>query len=240
MNMAENNRRPVPTKAIIAALCGRDNYLLNSVHHVLCELPLSKFYPLLDLDELAAFAAGSWTIRDKHLRDMNSITRTSIYDLFSEVFKIGYPMLNKHKDISSLSGAQLTQYHRLNHYSGNNLEERLLNVDPEDYIELTQSFREPTKIYVFEGQYSSKKMELGGDNSNISIMRFQNVWPPGNASRIGQIKHDNQYAEMINKFAGEIARLISAYPRGYLALDTTKPGNVVYQPHLFALGPKKD
>ena len=64
-SMAATLTRPRPTKEIIAALCGGDNYLSNSLHHGVYELPLNNFYPLLDLEELAAFAAGSWVMRDR-------------------------------------------------------------------------------------------------------------------------------------------------------------------------------
>ncbi len=210
--MAEDTQRPKPTKDIIAAMCGRDNYLLNSVHHGLRELPLASFYPLLDLEELAAFAAGSWVMRDSEPNNVMPLTKTGIYPLFSGIFKRGYPLLNKHKSISQLSEGSLFKYHLLNPFSGRDLEARLAQADPSDYLELTQNLTQPTGIYVFEGQYEAKKRELGGDNSRLVVMGFQNVYPPGRVERVGQMKHNKQYADMIDRFANEIAGILSKYP----------------------------
>jgi len=232
--MAEEKTRPKPTKDIIAAMCGRDNYLLNCLHHGLRESPLASVYPLLDIEELAAFSAGSWMMRDREPEQVMPLTQTGIYNLFSGVYKKGYPLLNNHKDISQFSQEQLTRYRELNPFSGRDLEARLAQANPSDYLGLTQNLTQPTRIYVFEGQYDTKKRELGGDNSRLAILNFQNTFPPGRVERVGQQKHDKQYARMIDAFAMEISRIIGTYPSTYLVPDSQKPeAPEVSQPKLF-------
>lgn len=88
--------RPKPTQQLLIELCGENQGLIGSLHHGLYEVSLKDFYPYLDLDELVAFATSSWKSRESR----QEIGSGSVYDIFNQVFKIGFPWLNKYKKIS--------------------------------------------------------------------------------------------------------------------------------------------
>ena len=191
--------RPAPTKQLLIEICGGNQGLISSIHHGLSESPLNQFYPVLDLDEVIAFAASSWKSREKDQQGFaNTINRLpNAYALFSEVYKIGFPWLNKRKNVSL---GLKPKYDLLNPFSGKDLGDRLGMVDTEDVEELKKRLLEPACEYVFQIQYHQRKMERGGDNYNLIVMNFQSVYPKAGV--------------IVPKFASEIVRIISRYPRG--------------------------
>lgn len=195
-------RRPAPTKNIILQLCGADSYLLSCFHHGLYETQLQEVYPYLDLDELAAFAASSWKGREREGDSFAARTASmSPYELFSDVYRIGFPWLNKHKAIINAP-----RYESLNPFDGKNLKVRLNQV-PEDAIaKLRQSLEETVNSYVFDCQYQEAKAWRGGNNHKLVVMHFQSAYP--NARTNGP------------NFAAEVSRIISRYPQEYELLPT--------------------
>ena len=180
-------------------LCGGNQGLISSAHHGLYEVPLRKFYPHLDLDEAVAFAASSWERRRREPGNFSRLVQSaSAYEIFSEIFKIGMPWVNKHLRISD---AQRRRHQRLNPYRRKDLRARLERVDPEAVDTLRERLQEDICEYVFHCQYQSRKMARGGDNYKLEIMNFQNVYP-----RRGRI---------VPAFAAEVSRIISGYPREY-------------------------
>ena len=75
--------RPQPTTQLILELTsgrnGRSN-LVRPAHHGLYETLLNGLYSNLNLDEVIAFAAASWQMRDEDLRSFMALVRsTDIY-----------------------------------------------------------------------------------------------------------------------------------------------------------------
>ena len=131
------------------------------------------------------------------------VNDSDIYSIFSEVYKIGAPWLNKHKNISQkLQG----KYEELNPFEGKNLKSRLEQVNPQAVVNLKLKLSEDVNEYVFPCQYQQRKSARGGDNYKLEIMNFQNVFP-----KAGKI---------VPAFASEIVKQLSEYPRGYDLLNT--------------------
>ncbi|MBN2141855.1 hypothetical protein JW711_00855 [Candidatus Woesearchaeota archaeon] len=93
--MMKTKTRPKPTGTQIAGLCGGDpsDYAdgrmsvctkLEYLHHGLVEVPFLYVYPYLNLDELAAFVAGSWKMRFSDLEGYRE--RISSGTPFSQLF----------------------------------------------------------------------------------------------------------------------------------------------------------
>lgn len=193
--------RPRPTAPLITKVCGGNQGLIESLHHGLAETPvLQQFYSHLDFDELVAFAASSWKSREKNHRHFSrySSDAVSIYDLFSQVYAIGCPWLNKYKAVSP---EQQVKHEKLNPFRGRDLEERLNEVEPATVAQLIRELREEPCEWVFECQYQNRKLERLGDNYKLEIMTFQNVYP-----KSGRI---------IPAYATRIAQILSEYPREY-------------------------
>ncbi len=196
--------RPRPTAPLITEVCGGSNGykgLIESLHHGLEETPaLKEFYPHLDFDELVAFTASSWKKREgeynKFFRFLES--SPSPYQIFSEIYHIGFPWLNKNKVISS---EQEAKHQKLNPFHGRDLEERLNEVAPEAVEKLIHQLQEEPCEYVFDCQYQARKMARGGDNYKLEPMHFQNAYPKS--------------GKIVPAYAGEIGRIMSGYPREY-------------------------
>ena len=201
------NKRPAPTKQLLIELTGSNQDFISSVHHGLYETPLNAFYPHLDLDETIAFAASSWKSRQKDpcfFKNLNFRVGEDIHRLFSAVYEIGFPWLNKHKDVSD---ELRKKYDRSNPFNGRNLKQRLERVDPVGITRLKERLKEEVNDYVFECQYYNTKMARGGDNYKLEIMGFQPVYP--------------KRGVIVPNFASEIARIFRNYPDSYkpLSLD---------------------
>ncbi len=210
--------RPTPTKQLIIELCGEDLNLINSAHHGLYETSLNNFYPCLDMDETIAFAASSWKSRERnHYSFTKKIESADIYEIFTEVFKIGVPWLKKHKNVSE---DLRTKYERLNPFKGDNLRERLGEVSAVAGDILRQQLLEEVNEYVFECQYHDRKMARGGDNHKLELMHFQPVYP--------------NKKNIVSNFASEIVRMFSTkYPAEYITLDNKVALVNSEQPALF-------
>ena len=206
--------RPKPTKQLLVEICGGNQGLISSAHHGLRESSLRDFYPNLDLDEAVAFAASSWKAREKDFNDFTSFLESApVYELFSEMYKIGSPWLNKHKCISD----KLKQKHqRLNPFRRKDLKARLSRVDPDDIIELRKKLNQPVSEYVFPCQYERRKRERGGDNFRLVPMHFQAAYP--------------EKGKIVLPFASEVARIISKYPAAYELLPPQKQEPPVEEP----------
>ncbi len=214
--------RPSPTKRVTLAVCGGDNALLNSAYKGLYETPLASLYPLLNFDELLVFEAASWKKREEDLNAFSKYAAShSLYDTFRSVFFDGFNWLSRKKDTTSLSEPQKSIYLQLNPYQGN-LEERLAKVSPNDAYLLREQLAAPVKQHVFEGQYSRLKRIQKGDNSNLVFMAFQpNTYPPSHLK--GEEAYQKQHRKMVDAFAGEITRLVSAYPAEYYSIEEILP-----------------
>lgn len=203
-------KRPKPTKQLMSELCGDNQGLISGVHHGLYETPsLSRVYPNLNLDELVAFTASSWGSRSKNtFYDSNLM---SVYELFCEVFAIGFPWLNKHKHISP---TLRQKYEALNPFKVN-LKKRLERVDPKAISLLRRELQAKVNEYVFDCQYTQRKQLRDGDNHKLIVMNFQNAYP-----KSGRI---------VPAYASEVVRIISSYPSEYEPLDekATSPAEPV-------------
>lgn len=198
--------RPKSTARIIEEVTGRNQGLISSLHHGLYETPLNGVYPYLDFNETVAFAANSWKSRNTSIKDMGQlVSQNDLYEIFSEVFRIGMPWLNKYKAITLDS---MQKYTALNPFEGKNLKERLAAV-PSSAVEiLKKRLCEDVNEYVFHCQYQQRKNIRGGDNYKLEIMNFQNVYPKS--------------GKIVPAFASEIARIFSTYPRTYNNLQTNQ------------------
>ena len=192
-------QRPKPTKQLILELTGENQGLISALHHGLNETPMHDLYPYLDLDELVAFEASSWKSREA-TRDLfeGPVHLLDIYQLFSEVYKIGMPWLKKYSNISK---EQEKLYRELNPFRGKDLKARLQNVNPEAVETLKEKLLESANKYVFESQYQREKMKQGGENIGIRIMEFQPVYP--------------KKETIVPNFAKEISKMLSSYPTDY-------------------------
>src|SRR3989338_1327742 len=189
-------QRPKPTKQLILELTEANQGLISALHHGLNETPMHDLYPYLDLDELVAFEASSWKSREAN-RDLfeGTVHLLDIYQLFSEVYKIGMPWLKKYSNISK---EQEKLYRELNPFRGKDLKARLQNVNPEAVETLKEKLLESANKYVFESQYQREKMKQGGENIGIRIMEFQPVYP--------------KKETIVPNFAKEISKMLSSYP----------------------------
>ncbi len=188
--------RPRVTKPLLMDLCGANSYLIGCVHHGLDEVSLAGVYPMLDLDELIGFASSSWKSRSDHPRDFARLLEAGgLYPIFNEVLRIGIPWLRKHKSETIYADPK---YQRLNPFNGRDLRARLAEIPQDSVQELITALKEPAMKHVFECEYYRVKAEQGGDNSNLSIMRFQNKFP----------RRD----KISPAYATEIARLMKTYP----------------------------
>ena len=203
---SRRQERPLPTKQLIIDVCDGKSIpggqgLIASTHHGLAEVSLGDVYPFLDFDEAIAFAASSWKSRDNDPSFRVGVSSQDIYDLFTQVYEIGFPWLNKHKQVSE----KLQDKHRrLNPFEGRDLQDRLRAV-PKDVVEaLVGKLQRRTKEYVFGCNYGRAKRARGGENYGLSIMNFQPVYP-----RKGKI---------IPAFASEIGRQFKRYPKNVASI----------------------
>ncbi len=144
-------KRPVPTIELILAMTGSKRTLVSTTHHGLYEVPLSDLYTDLNLGEIIAFAAGSWKIRKGGINSFAEFVKSATtYEIFTHVYKIGFPWLNGNKHIPE----ELRElYEQLNPYRGRNLEARLDRVKPEAVQTLKEKLQGPV------GKYPSKKAD---------------------------------------------------------------------------------
>lgn len=193
-------QRPKPTAPLLIELSGNNNGLISSLHHGLRETPLQEFYPVLDLDELVAFAASSWKGREQRYSQLTRLlsSHAEAYEMFSEVYRIGFPWLNKYKDISP---ANRVKHERLNPFQGKFLQDRLTQVDPSAVEQLREKLAEPVSEYVFECNYYQRKKERDGDNYKLEVMTFQTVYP--------------RREKIVPLYAQEIARMLKKYSTNY-------------------------
>lgn len=194
--------------------------MLSAAYRGLYESPLKEIYPVLDLEEAIAFAAGSWAKRNESARFSGYVASHSLYDVFSEVYGLGFPWLNKHKNIPD----ELKRSHiQLNPFSGRNLEQRLSLVPYDSAERLKERLAKPTRRHLFYAQYESEIRGRMFDPYELVCMEFQpNSYPP--SKRKGEVAYQKQYQKMLGAFAGEIARRISTYPAEYFpVVDSPKP-----------------
>lgn len=190
--------RTGPTKQYLLDLSGENQGLISSAHHGLYECPsLREVYSHLNFEELFAFVASSWQFRNRReFSFLEAVKSASLYEIFSEAFKIGFPWLRKNSQVSS----EDKKHRQLNPFeNGRDLSARLEGVPSDSVSRLREQLTERVNEYVFECQYHDRKMRRGGDNYKLEIMRFQNVYP-----KSGRI---------VPAFAEEIARIMKTFPR---------------------------
>lgn len=203
-------KRQKPTKQLMMELCAggneRNASFLESLHHGLFELQLSAFYQHLDFDELVAFAASSWKTKNRSggtNSDLSDVAQNgSVYEIFNSVYKIGFPWLNKEKNI--ITPALITKHDGMNPFKGKGLEERLDRVSDESVTQLRKDLQEGVHDYVFDCQYSQRKAMRGGDNYKLEPMPFQNAYP--------------KRGKIAPAYASETARQIKAMSANYIPL----------------------
>ena len=195
--------RPKPTKQLMIELTGGNQGLLSSIYNGLYETPLNEFYPHLDLDEAIAFAASSWKSREQNTYAFQkAINSNNIYNIFKEVYKIGFPWLNTYKNISE----GLTQKHnKLNPFKKQNLEERLNQIPQTAVEKLKQELQEGVNEYVFECNYQNRKRARWGDNYKLKILGFQSVYP--------------KKGKIVPAYASQIAKMLSRYDSSYNSFE---------------------
>jgi len=195
-------KRPKPTQKLVMEVCGKNQGLVSSACHGLHEASLRDIYHLLDFDEAIAFAASSWKSRKLNMDSFaETLDRADLYELFSEVYKIGMPWLNKHKDISP---NMESKHQRLNPFNGRNLQDRLSRADERTVEVLKEDLIQDVNKYVFEIQYQDAKRARGGSNYKLEIMNYQLFYP--------------QNGKIVPAFASEVARTVSSYPKEYIPL----------------------
>ena len=196
--------RPQPSAKLVEAICGSNQGFISSLHHGLHELPaLKSVYPHLDCSELFAFAASAWKGKKVDTARLRELARQgALYPLFSAVYTIGFPWLNKCKQVDNRN----KQWVALNPHGGSGLEDRLEAVDDSVRQKLCQQVLDPVHEYVFDCQYQDRKRERGWDNHNLNVMTFQNVYPKS--------------GKIVPAFAAEIARILKTYPRDVASLDS--------------------
>jgi hypothetical protein len=191
--------RARPTSNLILNICGHDTGLLSSIHHGLYEVSLRGFYPYLDLNEFFAFSASQWKGRENdastYQKDADiTLFEPDIHEIFTKVFSIGMPWLNKHKVIPD---ELRKKYERQNPYNGKDLAARLSQVSDTAVSKLLDDLSKPVNQYVFECQYEQEKALRGGDNFGLVVMNFQPAYPSKKNLR--------------SNFALEIGRIIENY-----------------------------
>ncbi len=200
-----NMKRPNPTKPLIMEMTGGNQELLSCIHHGLSEIDFSKFYPVLDLKELLAFAGTSWKTRSLKPKYFNeTLNNKDIYGIFNETYKIGLPWINKNKAISS---KREKAYKKTNPFQDKNLEARLRSVNSVDVKDLKKQLSNPVHEYVFACNYHTRKMQRGGNNYRLHSMNFQNVYP--------------KRGRIAPAYATEIAKLINKLPQEYIKSEET-------------------
>ena len=193
--------RPRPTAPLIIEVCGGSNGyqgLVESLHHGLEEAPaLTQFYSHLDFDELVAFAASSWKKKREEFFGFSRFLESSpsAYRIFSEIYSIGFPWLNKNKAISP---QQEAKHNKLNPFHGRDLEERLNEVAPATVEKLVKQLQEEPLKYIFRCKYDDERNEY--DDKRV-VMDFHNVYPAS--------------GRIVPAYAAEISRIMSKYPQEY-------------------------
>jgi hypothetical protein len=138
--------RTNPTQNNILQICSENKDLISNFYYGLLETPsLQLFYPHLDLDELAAFASSSWSGRNA--RDGRTKAK-DVYELFEKVFKYNLWGIRDQKDLSNLEKDR-----ELNPFQGKCLNDRLEQINPNAVNALFEQLKQPTKIYITEGQH---------------------------------------------------------------------------------------
>jgi|SRR3989338_7151907 len=192
--------RPIPTNQIIAGLVGNDQRLAEAMHHGLAEIPFQDIYPFLDFDELLAFAAASWELRSRNSKLFNK--NGDIYGMFNETYKNPlFPYKNIWQWLNHrqrIDPKQKEKYDRLNPFQGENLKERVQQIPSEEIERLHEKLQEATYDWIFECQYQDRKRMRDGNNTQIRIMNFQNVYP-----KAGRI---------IPAYVKEITIILRSYP----------------------------
>jgi hypothetical protein len=216
-----------PETSLLKNLCGSDLKLIRCIHHGLYESSLKEFYPVLDLQEILAFAGSSWVSRIKQDQKLNQLLeqKAGAYELFSHVYHIGIPWL---RGKNNLSPSQTQEYQKFNPFHGKKLEERLDRVDEVHVQELRERLSRPVNRYVTESQYYACKRRNRGNNINLVLLPF----PPsthGYAEDIAKTLQDYSLSsqkkkEQQQKIKRELTHLAQSYfpgldPReAYLAL----------------------
>ena len=190
-------KRLSPTKKLILSIYGNNQTLIESIHHGLFEtLTLKNFSPVLDLNELLAFAASSWKSREKNFGNFSDFVKNNdIYEIFKEVYKIGMPWLNKY-----INNKPINEYEILNPFKGDNLQERVENIDREAIDLLKEDLLKEVKIYKFLCDDYLKNSE-NPDHEKIVLMGFQSVYP--------------KKGKIIENYAAEISRILKKFPLDY-------------------------
>jgi len=189
-------KRPKPPSTLIMEICRNSQPLIECAHHGLAEVSLRDFYPYLNLDEVIAFAAASFSYREKEPWIISNVVDNDIYDVFSRIFKKGFPWLNKNRRISDNKKAK---YEKLNPFNGR-LRERLEKVGPEAIGKLKGLLSGRVNEWLFPIQYC-EEVRKRRSNTGLKNMNFQNVYP--------------KRGRIVPAYALKIADIIGKYPQNY-------------------------
>ncbi len=125
-------KRPEPPKELILAVTGRNDNLIRAAHHGLFETTLREFYPHLNLEELLAFAAGSWKMRRRYPETFAEfVSNHNIYKIFTKVYqdsKYGMNQFSRHRKRAK----KHELYEIFNPFKKKDLSARLESVNQDD------------------------------------------------------------------------------------------------------------
>jgi hypothetical protein len=218
--------RPLPSQQIITELCygtQRWKSFIANVQHGLHEVSLAELYPQLDLDEVVAFAEGSWELRKGGSQGMGAgaarqvvgasfrryAESAPLYDIFRMVYRHAFPKLKTNMQVSS----EMQEKHaQLNPFQGKDLETRLVSADPGAVQRLREQLSMPVRGYIFEIDHDRMKQQRTY-HRNLGmepvVMTFQTKYPDPE--------------QLVPRYAAEIGRMLRRYPRDYASLQQPKP-----------------
>lgn len=208
--------RPVPTQQLLLERCGEDQGLLGSIHHGLYEASLSRLYPHLDLDEVLAFAAASWLLRNYPGSTMYLDPELGVYELFRKTFNTelyvdGVRTSRNYQNVfqwlhsyRNMPSELKSKHEKHNPFGGKNLRARLERSNPEAVQKLRFQLQEDPNKYIFEGQHDDEKRRRDGDGHKLVVMAFQPVFP--------------KRGVIVPAYAAEVVRTLKSYPREFTPL----------------------
>jgi|TARA_Y100000310_G_scaffold292645_1_gene321584 hypothetical protein len=163
MGSIEYLKRSEPPKdsmlELILRVTGGNYPLITSTYCGLVEAPPDGID--LGLNKIIVWGAATRKLREDDINSFADFVKSAdIYDVFKEVYKIGFPWLNKYKEISKdpqlnrdrgISEELEQLYNNLN--PENNLEQSVRKVDSEALKTLKQNLQYPVKRHLFKSQY---------------------------------------------------------------------------------------
>ncbi|MBT3865710.1 hypothetical protein HOF78_01255 [Candidatus Woesearchaeota archaeon] len=164
-------QRIIPRKGLLLKATRSNKRFLSAMDHGISETSLKDIYPVLDLDEVLAFEAASWSKRNRG--DFGDF-EGNFHDMFYRVTKEGLDWLDEIRSTDfSLSDKDQYQQGRLNPFHGEDLRDRLRMFDEESIAPLTERLQTGTFEYVSEAQHGWIRRHRSAGNKPLKIMGGQ-------------------------------------------------------------------